>query len=518
MNPSSTTEGSPPPARAAILLFAVFLAWPVVLVDNSGPSMADSVLLAAIRLVDHGTWTLARGQDPKVAFQTLAHDISVSGDRIYSGVGPGGSVVAAPFYFVLRPLVGLAGEEIITSRRILNYYLPNARGLGVAPPDHFPRLYLLQILLTWLVVAPLFAGLLVRLHRRLREWEVPPGQALLASLATGFGSMAVYYGSMFSRQALAYFLLWHALLTLASRRAVPGTAALAAGACAGLAVAVDYPALVLAALGLPLLLARMDRRGRLLVAVPLLAVLALTAAYHASAFGSFLSTPYHHRFWHTAEPLASRGIDLALFQEGPTAGLGVPDLSVMARLCFGAYKGIFIYSPVLLMGLAGHLAAIARGPLRRLHLASLGIFLAYLAFNSSLGSSMEDYGHHFWGGLAILWGPRYLFGIIPVLAVGLVRLDWERAWVRALAWLSLGLSVVFNLTGAAFSHVILSTPAFGDKLRRPLAHALGLLLEHGPRIPLLDVYGAPPMAQAAILLLLVGLSAGVFRVVLGRRG
>ena len=60
-----------------MLLFAVFMAWPVLLVDPAGPPMADSVLLAAMRLVDQRTWTLTDSKDPGETFQTLAHDISI---------------------------------------------------------------------------------------------------------------------------------------------------------------------------------------------------------------------------------------------------------------------------------------------------------------------------------------------------------------------------------------------------------------------------------------------------------
>jgi hypothetical protein len=74
---------------AGRLLFLLFLAWPVVLVTPTGPSMSDSVLLAAIRLVDDHTWTLSDEPDPKVVFLTEAFDISVHDQRVYSGVGPG---------------------------------------------------------------------------------------------------------------------------------------------------------------------------------------------------------------------------------------------------------------------------------------------------------------------------------------------------------------------------------------------------------------------------------------------
>ena len=86
-------------------IFLLVLAWPIVLVTPTGSSMSDSVLLAAIRLADDHTWTLSDEPDPKVVFLTEAFDISVYDHRVYSGVGPGASVVAAPFYLALKPLL-----------------------------------------------------------------------------------------------------------------------------------------------------------------------------------------------------------------------------------------------------------------------------------------------------------------------------------------------------------------------------------------------------------------------------
>lgn len=497
------------PTRARAALFLAFLAWPVFLVSPSGPSMADSVLLATMRLADRGTWTLADGLTPREVFLTRAHDISAFEGRVTSGLGPGATLAALPVYVALRGTFDLFDDGIVTNRRVLGYYLLNARGLGIPPAAHFRDLYLLQILAAWLVVAPLFAWFLVRLHARLLEGEASPAAALAVTLAAGFGSMTLYYCTMYSRQALASLLLWHAFLSLTGRRKPGAGACLAAGAAAGAAVAVDYASLIFIVVALPFPLIRLARGRRIQVTAALLALLALTGLYHRALFGSFLSTPYHHRFWHTPEVLAERGIDLASFQSGPTVGIGLPDPVVMARLCFGPAKGLFLHSPVLLLGLAGHIAGLRGGTRRRLHLMSLLLFGAYLAFNSSLGSGMGEHALHFWGGLSVLWGPRYLLATIPFLAWGMIRLDWSRTGIRILALSTLAVSCLMNMAAASFSHILLATPAFGEDLHRPLAYVLGLLMRAGPRIPLLDDHGASPRMQWTLLSVLLGLSAMV---------
>jgi hypothetical protein len=183
----------------------------------------------------------------------------------------------------------------------------------------------------------------------------------------------------------------------------------------------------------------------------------------------------------------------------------------MWALCFGVYKGLFVYSPVLLLGLAGHLAGLRHGRCRAFHLYGLVVFAAYLAFNATLGAGEPEYGRLLWGGLSSLWGPRHLYAAVPFLAVGLVALDWTRSGARWLAGALLLASCASNVLGAMFSDVVMSTYALGPELASPLQYVWRLLLERGPRVPLLDVYGAAPAVQWAVLLALATFSAAVLR-------
>jgi hypothetical protein len=492
--------------RGRALLGVVSFCWPALLVAPAGPSMSDSVLLAAIRLAEHGTWTLSDERDAKTVFLTEAYDISVHRGRIYSGVAPGASLVALPVYVALRPVLARFDRGAVANRRFQGYYAANSRGLSRPPAAHLRDVYLLQIALVWCVMAPLFASFLVRLRDRMREAGAAPAQATAIALAAGLGSIALYYSSMYSRQALAYLLAWHAILSLVA--ATPASAArhLVAGALLGLAVSIDYPSAILAGFVVAGLVPRLDPRGRLLVLGPVALACVLVALYHQSAFGSPLATPYHRRFWFTPDVLARQGLDLSAFQQGPALGIGLPSPLVMATLCFGTFKGLFVYCPVLLLGLVGHLAGL-RTDRRRFHLASLLVFLAYLTFNAALGTQQPEYGRHFWGGLSVLWGPRYLLAAVPFLACGLLALDWGRAPIRIACGALLLVSCAMNVAGTMFSDVVLSTYAFGPDLEFPLAYVGRLLLAHGPRVPLLAAYGAPGWIQAALLAGVVAVSA-----------
>jgi hypothetical protein len=182
----------------------------------------------------------------------------------------------------------------------------------------------------------------------------------------------------------------------------------------------------------------------------------------------------------------------------------------MLQLCFGLFKGLFVYSPILGLGLLGHIlglwGGLREGRLVRWHALSLVVFFVYLVYNGSLGTHVPEHAHHFWGGLSTLWGPRYLFAVLPFLAWGVVRFDWRSTRTRVALLLALGLSLANNLLGAMYSHVMMLTFAFGEELQRPLLHAWSLLLERGPRLTLLDAQGVSPWGQVAVLIGLIALS------------
>ncbi len=472
--------------------------------------MSDSVLLAAMRLVDQGTFTLSDEKDPAIVFQTLAFDISVSGGRIYSGVAPGATVLAAPAYGLLRPLLSSFDEDVIRSRRILGYYLANGRALRVPASGHFKGMYLLQIFLVLFFVAPLYALFLASLHDLARERGASPGQAIAVAVAVGIGGMTLYYSTMYSRQAIAYLLLWSAILPFGAREKLPAPrTSFVSGALCGASISVDYLAALAAGLFLISVVPRLSPRGRIALLLPLLALLGLTALYHDSVFGSPVSTPYHHRFWQTPPILAERGIDLGAFQEGSWLGVNPPDLGVMLQLTIGPFKGLFLYSPILALGLAGHLLSLRRSKSLGIPGFCLLVFLTYLAFNSSLGAHVQDYAHHFWGGLSVLWGPRYLFAVQPFLAWGLLAFDWKRTSVRAACLSLLAASCFLNVLGAMYSQRLMSTFAFSPELENPLAYVTHLLVRLGPRVSLLDAYGVSRLLQSGVLLALILISGAL---------
>ncbi len=134
------------------------------------------------------------------------------------------------------------------------------------------------------------------------------------------------------------------------------------------------------------------------VLIPLL----IFAVYTYSVFGEF-SVPYKYE----ADEL---------FREGMSRGfMGVtsPKPAVLYFITVHPYRGIFVWSPIVLLGLIGCILATRHYGKRPL-LGCLGIFtfVAYILFNSGY--------YMWWGGWCM--GPRFLVPMLPFVLFGLGEL------------------------------------------------------------------------------------------------
>ncbi len=161
----------------------------------------------------------------------------------------------------------------------------------------------------------------------------------------------------------------------------------------------------------------------------------------------------------------------------------------LAAQAFGRFRGVFLFCPVLLAGLAGWAAAARRD--RATARLAAGAFVLYMLYNASLNPM-------YWAGITFYFGPRYLLPALPLVALGVLHLDWRSRAGRVAVGL-LVLSVALNVLGAMFHDVFIATPYDDTRLQRPLSYLVALLREHGPRVPLLDAYGASRATQWAAL-------------------
>jgi hypothetical protein len=336
-------------------------------------------------------------------------DIAVREGHVYCDKAPGASFLAAAALALLGPLAAAAGVD----------------------PDQplWWRLvpWLVTLLAVSVPVALTAAALFGELLARSGAWP-----ALFATAAVFLASPILAYAGLLYGHALAACLLALGWLALVRRRVTW------AGFAAGSAILVEYTA-AMGALAL-LLYALSDRelRGKVwtgaLAALPPLALLAL---YDQAAFGSPFAIGYSNlpRGTYT-------GMGRGFF------GLRGPTLDSLWQLSFGVHRGLFRYSPVLL------LAFVAVRRSRDAALA-LALFAAFFLLNAS---------YVYWDGHAS-FGPRHALPGLLLLAIPIAAA--AQRWPR----LSLALLVPSLLIcGLAWATRPESAPSDWDPLRDSWLH------------------------------------------------
>lgn len=385
-------------------------------------------------------------------YHATTGDKSRRDGHFYSDKAPGASLLAVPayaLYFGAARLVGAEGPDVRLAP--LDPRDPNRDPEARQPGDRlaYNQAYRTALYVSRVGSVGVFAvlGALALYLLALRRLGDRAGALLLAS-TYALATPALIYGAAFYGHQLCADLL---LLGLAGILLGQGRRDMAfgTGMCLGLAVLCEYPAAVPVAL---LWLFAWLRRGSGFAAVAALgglpAALAL-AAYHTAAFGHPLKTGYDFVY-------------LAEFAEGMRVNYGIhaPDPRVLLELLFGAYRGLFYLSPVLLLAAWG-LACELRGwppaprsmsgetwPIRQVALVCLAVIGFYLALNA---------GYYMWDGGAAI-GPRHCVPMLPFLALALAPA------IRAVPRATVGLALLSGALTLLLTAASPEAPQFGDPL------------------------------------------------------
>jgi 4-amino-4-deoxy-L-arabinose transferase-like glycosyltransferase len=263
----------------------------------------------------------------------------------------------------------------------------------------------------------------------LRELDYTRLTSLALSLAYAFGTIAWVYARFFFREplmTLAYVVAAYSLFRY-RREQGQGAAALA-GLGAGLAIATKQVSVASLPSFSLLFLAyawRTPRRRQLCSALaaglPFMVILSLTKLYHETTLGGI--------------PAFARNV-----VEFSTSPLLTRD--AWADMAFAAYglvlspgKGLFAYSPVLILALMAVPWFLRRHPLE-------GIAIGLLALVHVAGYSRYI---TWWGGLS--WGPRYLVPIVPFVLLAAAPLAEQLVATRRWVWRA----VVIALLAVSFA-------------------------------------------------------------------
>jgi len=262
------------------------------------------------------------------------------------------------------------------------------------------------------LLTALNASLMYGLGRRLRYGQAA---SLAAALAFGLATMAWPYAKSLLREP-AVALLWTAAFWgLAEFVEKPGWAAgalavvpVVAGVAIKVASITSWPVMFIA-LGWTFYASRRVRRRWLLVGGGIVLALSMGLALFLFAQRGLPISSLVNDF--TANPFT---------REGLTPWYG---------LLASPGKSVFIYSPVVLLGVIGWPAFYRRHSILA---ATLLLLSAALLF--SLRTS------NWWGGLT--WGPRFLVPLLPVALLPALELFPQRKWAWGLAALSVAYQVL----------------------------------------------------------------------------
>lgn len=345
--------------------------------------------------------------------ELLGYDRAIFEGRLYSDKAPGPSFVMIPAYVVARALTADADLRF-TLTVLLGMTLPAA-------------------------TAPLAMALLLR--------RAGAAEAELGGYAFAFGTLFFPYATVAISDPLATAALaWS--LALALSRTSAGLAA--SGALAGLAILCRYQALLLLLPPALALLASAGRKARghaIAFAAPLLLALSLVLAYNQAAFGDPLSFPTQHWRGKTGQV--------------PTLQMGAPSLGRLAGMTLSPRRGLFVFTPVLLLAPAGALLLL-RSAWRTgaLVLASLLLYFGYLLANVG------------WSGGAD-YGLRY--GVLPLPLLWLLVFTGEGRSSSRLRRVLLVPGVLIALLGA------LGGPYVPHDEKEPIPWKARQLARDGPR-------------------------------------
>ncbi len=314
---------------------------------------------------------------------TNTGDTSTFADRTYPNKPPGATFLAVPAYLAIAAYESLARIDPDGFwAGNLNLYLTTVLSIGV--------------------LAALGGVLFFRASRSLFP-ETAIADHARSTLAFGLGTLYFPFSTLLFDHVPVAVLSLLAFALLRTGAAMGGRAAagrlVAAGAAIGMAVLCNYAAVLIAA---PLMIyaiavCRARRRVFLVVAGGLPAALAL-GWYQAACFGS---------------PLAlATSFQSGLFTTTGARWLGVfnpPRPEIIVRLLVDPYRGLFISSPILLLGVYGLWRMTGTRSTRIEAALFASIATAFLLMNASFN------GWH--GGYS--FGPRYLIPALPFLALPL---------------------------------------------------------------------------------------------------
>ncbi|MDP8215415.1 MAG: hypothetical protein RAO92_02705 [Candidatus Euphemobacter frigidus] len=524
----------PPRGTVALILFCFLyltFTW-----TNFWNTNEYSRIFLTRALIEHQTFSI-----DKIIIHHDTQDKSFFRKNFYSNKAPISSFLAAPVYLAARMTQIYTGLRL--SEPMLLYLITS---LCLSIPS---ALFLLLLFKFWSLIT----------------LRYPLRRALL--IAYALGTITWPYSTMYYGHQLAGMSLFIAFLITFSARELnlDSKTLFKSGFFCGLAFSIEYPTalisfcifiyaatvgkklraalyLILAAFLIGTLWSQLDliqsvigphiqslinpRKAILIMAVVITASLGLPAIsrapklllfflgcaipvgvtfyYHWKCFGGPLQFPYYHETYRLFTIAHQRGIAGVSFP-GSLHELG-GQLSALFQLLISPYRGLFFYSPFLLLGLFGIVKMIRHPGWKQEGWLFLSITAVYFVFLSAF-SDWE-------GGWSM--GPRHLVPLLPFLVTAVIFQIGKSVGKirRILAWILAPTALI------AIAFVFIGTvvfPYFPKEFKNPLYDLSWLFLIQGKFAPTIgEICGLKGFARLIPLIVLTGVLMAILLLDLSR--
>lgn len=228
--------------------------------------------------------------------------------------------------------------------------------------------------------------------------------ALTATGAVWHGSIVFPFSTLFFGHATTAALLVLSFLDALGRKGEARP--LRAGLLAGCAIAIEYPAAIVAVL-LGFAIARTNRAHAAAFALGVIPGALVVLSYHFVAFGDPFLTPYGAL---AATSVKGFGATHAQGLSGVAWRGPEKFLNVLYAITLDPQRGLFYANPILLLAIPGFFLLWKRRDETPAAALIPAIFVAMLLFNACYGDSIV-----YWGGGASV-GPRHMIPALPFLA------------------------------------------------------------------------------------------------------
>lgn len=331
----------------------------------------------------------------------------------YAGAAPGPAILGLAVYVpftLLYELLSPFFEAPLTKLEsdIIQHYAAQGEPLSTTYIEQVDLdEFFLSSLFVTLLITLLGSILAVLIFRVAKFYTQDNKVAVLLSFVTIFGTIIFKYSTLFFAHVMgAFFLLLSFYLLIdITRNGAHKQKLIISGLSAGISVLIDYPFALISAIMFAFLVYKYRSNFRTVMwwcvssSIPVMFLL----VYHVVAFGSPFITPYN----------LPTGPDDFGVHSGHKVFFGItgPTWESLFGLTFGLRRGLFLFSPLLLVAIAGFYFGMKKKKYRPEIITVSAICISFFLFNASLRAYWD-------AGLS--FGPRYLIPIIPFISLGLI--------------------------------------------------------------------------------------------------